>query len=352
MKTRTAERRSCTVWRVLLLLSAVVVAAVAGCATVPQGSLRESGKPAPELQWPPLPQVPVLVFVKEVRMPIDVGIEKGFWTKVAEFFTGERENRIGKPYGVFADAKERLFVADVKLAEVHLMDPKGGEYRTIGRGVFSTPISVTEDDSEHVYITDSSVGTVFRYNLRDNTLGTLTSFKMLRPTGIAYSPASKLLFVAETGKHRVIAVGLDGVQRFEIGRRGSGAGQFNYPTDLFVDRRGLLYVTDSLNSRIQIFTPDGKFLKAFGDMGDGAGNLARPKGVAVDSAGHVYVCDALQDTMQIFDDSGRLLLEVGENGAEHGQFWMPSGLYIDPEDYVYVADSYNRRIQILRYLRR
>ena len=54
-----------------------------------------------------------------------------------------------------------------------------------------------------------------------------------------------------------------------------------------------IYVTDSLNCRIQVFEADGQFQRVFGSAGDGPGHFSRPKGVAVDRAGHVYVVDAL-----------------------------------------------------------
>ena len=40
-------------------------------------------------------------------------------------------------------------------------------------------------------------------------------------------------------------------------------GQFNYPAHVAIDRRGLLYVTDYLNCRVQIFTPEGQVLFHF-----------------------------------------------------------------------------------------
>jgi DNA-binding beta-propeller fold protein YncE len=330
----------------------LVVLSVAGCATG-GGSFR--GKTTDrELQWPPLPQTPKIVWVKEVKNHQDVGIAKGFWKRVAEFIAGAEENGIGKPYGVFVDENERLFIVDVKLAIVHMMDTRNHVYTAIGAegdALMISPIAVTEDDEENLYITDSAAKSVFQYNIRAKTLKIMTNFKLSRPTGIAFNKRNRLLYITDTSDHMVRVFTLDGVERFHVGGRGDANVQFNYPTDLFVDDRGQLYVTDSLNSRIQIFSPDGQFLQKFGEAGDTLGNFSRPKGVAVDSAGHIYVCDALLDTVQIFDASGKLLLAFGENGTDAGKFWMPSGIFIDSEDYIYVADSYNRRVQVFKYLR-
>lgn len=326
----------------LLLLS--------GCAgSAPQ----RKGGDYRELQWPPLPVPPRITWVKEIRDFHDVGISKGFWQRAAELLTGEPDPRIGKPYGVFVDAKERLFIADVGLAVVHVMDLEKKKYSVIGGSnpALRTPIAVTGDDKDNIYITDAGAGTIYRYPLSGGSLQPFNVTPLDRPTGIAFNPNNRLIYVSDTVSHQVVVFDLSGNERYRIGGRGTSPGQFNYPTDLFVDAAGRLYVTDALNSRIQIFTASGTLLKYFGRAGDTVGNFARPKGVAVDSDGHIYVCDALFDAVQIFNDTGRVLLDFGTHGSNPGQFWMPAGIFIGKGDLIYVADSYNRRVQVFRYLK-
>ena len=142
----------------------------------------------------------------------------------------------------------------------------------------------------------------------------------------------------------------DGGYLGAFGMQGNGPGQFNFPTNIARDADGTLYVTDTLNFRVQAFDAEGRFLGMFGKLGDGAGDFDKPKGVAVDSAGHIYVVEGLNDVVQIFDQSGRLLLVFGESGAAEGQFWLPTGITI-VNDMVYVADSANRRVQVFQYLK-
>ncbi len=57
------------------------------------------------------------------------------------------------------------------------------------------------------------------------------------------------------------------------------------------DSTGKVYVADTGNHRIQVFTAEGKLLKMFGRHdGQGRGELNWPGGVAIDSNGMVYVC--------------------------------------------------------------
>ncbi|MEF9438349.1 MAG: 6-bladed beta-propeller [Candidatus Mariimomonas ferrooxydans] len=173
-----------------------------------------------------------------------------------------------------------------------------------------------------------------------------------RPTGIAVNEKTGELLVVDTLNSKIMrydlkSYGLKGI----IGREGSDTGMFHYPTNIFVSRDGLIFVSDSLNSRIQIFSPEWKFLNAFGKPGDSPGYFARPRGVAVDSDGNIYVVDALFDNVQIFDKEGRLLMDFGRPGHGYGEFWLPSGIFIDSNDRIYVSDSYNKRVQVFQYIK-
>ena len=74
-----------------------------------------------------------------------------------------------------------------------------------------------------------------------------------------------------------------------IGQRGTALGQFNYPTHVMIDHAGRIYVSDTLNFRVQQFSPDLKPVRQIGSKGDLPGYFSQPKAIAVDSQDHVYV---------------------------------------------------------------
>lgn len=307
-----------------------------------------------EIQWPPQPLIARIVWVNEIRGYQDVGIDKSLWQRLAGFFSGVEDTRFGKPYGLFSDEQGRLFIVDVSSARVHVMDRKEKRYAIIGEGkekIFLSPIAITGDDEENLYITDSGGGIIYRYSQRKKRLEPFIVADLGRPTGIAFNRKNRLLYITDTSAHQIAVFDLRGNERLRIGSHGDAPGQFNYPTDLFVDGTGRLYVTDALNSRISLFSAEGMHLKSFGRPGDSSGSFARPKGIAVDSTGNIYVCDALLDAVQIFNPDGELLLTFGSNGVAAGQFWMPSGIHIDSNDTIYVSDSYNRRVQVFKHLK-
>ena len=308
-------------------------------------------RPRPELFWPPKPAAPQIAFEAAIGDYKEAGIRVGLWRKVLDAMAGETDERIGRPYGVFHDDQDRLFIVDTAFGLVHVMDVGRGDYSTIGHTgdapLFKTPIGVAGDDSGNVYITDSAAGMVFRYSLRDRVLTPFIE-TLQRPTGIAFSKRKRLLYVADTLADRVAVFDLNGNPRFSIGESGDAPGTLNHPTDVFVDAAGVLYVTDPLNYRIQIFSGDGGFLRGFGAGGYAEGELLKPKGVAADSSGNVYVVDALTDSVKVYDRGGRYRFAFGSNGDAPGSFWQPSGLYIDGADRIYVGDTYNRRVQLFR----
>jgi DNA-binding beta-propeller fold protein YncE len=217
-------------------------------------------------------------------------------------------------------------------------------------GPLPSPIALAVGDKGEVYVTDSVLAEVLVIRPGARAAVPVALPKMGQPTGIAFDPMSERTYVVDTTAHHVNVFNRDSTLHSSFGRRGTGDGEFNYPTLLWRDPAGQLYVTDSLNFRIQIFDATGRFIGKFGQSGDGAGDFMRQKGVATDSFGHVYIADALFNALQIFDSSGQLLLSVGNLGSGRGEFWLPAGVFIDSDDSIYVADSYNHRIQVFRYI--
>jgi len=144
----------------------------------------------------------------------------------------------------------------------------------------------------------------------------------------------------EGGKgHVVVKFSPDGKVLMTLGTpgvAGTDATHFNAPSDVVVAANGDIFVADghgdATNARIVKFTKDGKFVAAWGHKGSGPGEFDTPHGLAMDSAGRLFVADRMNNRIQIFDQNGKLL-------AEWKQFGRPSGIFIDKHDMIYVADS-------------
>jgi len=291
--------------------------------------------------------------VRTFSRPEHLGITGGFSRRLADFLFGARDTRLVRPMAV-ATVGDVVYVADPGAKGVHRFDRAEGSYDLVqgeGGAPLAQPVGLARGGDGAVYVSDSALAQVLVIRPGAKSASALRlGTELRRPTGIAYDPATRRLFVVDTASHRVLSFERDGSLATSFGRRGTGDGEFNYPTFLWRDASGQLYVTDSLNFRVQIFDPQGRFLRKFGRAGDGTGDAARQKGVATDSYGHVYVVDALFNAFQIFDPQGRFLLSVGEQGYARGEFWLPAGIFIGDDDTIYIADSYNRRVQQFRYI--
>lgn len=278
--------------------------------------------------------------------------QKGFGAFM-ELVMGKEPVRLRRPYAVHVDQQERIFVSDPESHLVHLFDPKRKRYRIISaqqRKDLVSPLCLASDDANRLYITDSASGKVYRYHVEEDRLEPFSKGSFERPTGIALDPYLQRLYVVDTLAHQVVVLNQAGEELFRIGKRGEAKGEFNYPTDIAIDKFGRVLVNDTLNSRIQVFAPNGKLILAFGTPGNTPGTFLRAKGVATDSSGDIYVSDAMTDMIQIFDFNGRHMASFGQSGSEAGEFWMPLGLFIDQQDRLYAVDSSNQRVQMFEGL--
>ena len=349
VRSRRCREKGVTVK--LLVIPVLLCLILSGCA----GSAAISPSAAyPEaiLLWPPPPETTRIEWVQEIRLPLDAGVKKGFWSNLAEFFIGEEPTAIARPYGIFVDSSKRLYIVDPGGAVVHCYDKIANKYsqlRGTEKNPLKSPIGITGSTGGDIFVTDSEAGMVFRLAPGDTLLRPYLLKGLTRPTGIAFDRQSQQLYVSDTASHQIVVFDENGQEEFRIGVRGDGPGDFNYPTDITFDRSGRLIVTDALNFRIQILTSQGGFISMFGSSGDRMGYFSKPKGVTTDSDGNIYVADALLDAVQVFDREGRLLMLFGNRGSRPAEFWMPSGLFIAEDDTIYCADSYNNRIQLFRY---
>ena len=338
-------------------LAGIAIALVLTSCATPPTDTTDASSPTPNLVWPEPPEKPRVQFVRSVGKPEDLGFSKNIFTRVFEAIFGGPQEQLVRPMAV-VDTGDVLFVADPGVRGVHRFDRKAGDYTLLRQRddqALLSPVGMALGEGGAVYVTDSALKVVFVIKPGAEFAEPLALTEPLKqPTGIAYDAATKRLFVTDTGAHTIVVLDQSGKQLAKIGERGEQPGQFNYPTYTWLDTKGRLFVTDSLNFRTQIIDtrPDtlGKVLGAFGTMGDNRGEAPRQKGIALDSFGHVYVTDSLLSAIQIFSDSGQFLLPIGGLGQGIGEFWLPAGIFIGKDDTIYVADAYNQRIQVFRYI--
>jgi len=325
----------------------VMLAILSGCASAPPPK-------EVKLVWPAPPQPTRITFLRSYSSDESFDKEKTASEKLLNFLGGEKppQNRIVQPVGIaVSDDGSRLYVSDSAQSTVFLFD-LGHETVTKIGGSLAKPSGLALDSAGNVYVVETEKKGVSVFDRSGKPIRFITNPSLERPTGIALDLNRGKLYLADTGhtkskEHLVRIFDLEGKPLGTIGQgKGSGEGQFMFPTHLAVDEAGNLYVSDTLNSRVQLFNSAGKYLMRFGERGDGWGMFDKPKGVALDSFGNLYVVDSGWSNVQIFNEKGKMLLFFGGRGPVPGMLRNPTAIAIDKKNRIYVGDFINSRVEV------
>lgn len=307
------------------LFAALVAVLSTGCASVTP--------PAGTLAWPA--EGPRVRLERILEKRSDAG-SRSFLS----FLGGGDEPLFVRPYGVAWDGDD-LLVTDPGAHRVVRLKGHGG-IATSPAGTLDDPLGIAAC-AEGPIVSEPSRGRVVLLD-RDLHIAHVVRDGLTRPSGLACQ--GKELFIAETGGHRVLI--LEGGGERQLGRRGAGNGEFNFPAALALDG-STLWVGDTLNFRVQRFdTATQAFRARFGTLGDAVGELPRLKGLAVDASGHLWVSDAHLDAVTLFTPDGTFLVSIGGPGSRSGEFAFPTGIAAHADGRIAVVDALNRRVQLFR----
>jgi DNA-binding beta-propeller fold protein YncE len=166
--------------------------------------------------------------------------------------------------------------------------------------------------------------------------------KMLtKPMGAAVS--GNRLYVSDTLNARIQVLSLGGDYLFDFGSAGAGPGQFAFPYGIAFSPKGELYVADPYNGAISIFDPDGHFLRFFFNAGSEA---ATPAGLLIKDK-KLFAANLEPSEIRVYDlDTAALLYTIGSPGSGVGALAVPNDLAFGPDGNLYVSDTGHDRINV------
>jgi DNA-binding beta-propeller fold protein YncE len=262
------------------------------------------------------------------------------------------------PYGIAIDSKGLVYVADQKVGAIFIFNADTRDVQLIRNGYeahFGLINGLAIDDDDRLFVSDGKLHRVLIFDSKHAVVGQINE-GLVDPVGLAIDRQNRFLYIVDTQQDQVLVYDADSLKLLRrIGTGGKNhwlttPGDFGAPSNVAVDKEGNVYVTDTMNNRVEIFDADGNFLSLFGKHGDGPGYLARPKGIAVDCDGHIWVADSFQDRVQVFNREGQLLTYLGEHGHYPGQFEALIGIAIDQKNRVFTTEQYPGRMQEFRYV--
>lgn len=192
---------------------------------------------------------------------------------------------MGLPGDLEFDSKGHMWVisrpgANVTAEPVVEFDENGKYIRSFGAGLFGNrPHGIDLDPEGNIWISDGSSHTVVKLSPQGQVLLTLGtkgqrgewnesagSRLLYEPNDIAFGRNGDFFVVqghapGATGNPRVLKFDKTGKFLKTWGGKGAEPGQFQVGHGITIDAKGLLWVSDRENSRIQIFDQDGTFVR-------------------------------------------------------------------------------------------
>jgi len=210
-----------------------------------------------------------------------------------------------------------------------------------------SPLRISLDARGDYLVSDPRAGGVSRFTPTGQLVEALKT--EAPPQGVALDDKGNLL----VSQGDSVAI-LDQSGR-ELGRLGSGAGQFGKANGIAVDAAGFVYVADSLANNVKVFNSAGEFVQAIGGKGTGAGQFSLPTGVAYEkSANQIAVADTQNGRVQFFSAAGNFdfVKSIGSLGAGQLQFKTPVGVAFEYSaagalSRMYVADTSLNTVQVI-----
>ena len=146
------------------------------------------------------------------------------------------------------------------------------------------------------------------------------------------------IFVCDSVNHRIQVFSTDISLRRVIGKMGFGKGEFSGPYDLVFDKEGNMYVVENGNHRIQVLSPQGEHIRFIGR--EGTITLHQPVSAAI-LGEHIYITSRGNNCISVYKLSGEYVVSFGEKEGTELEC-----IDIDQDGYIYVTRERNT---VLRY---
>jgi len=244
---------------------------------------------------------------------------------------------VAMPWGIALNSKKQLVVAEWG-EKVTVLDKEGKEVQMCEE-VFS-PAGVAVDKDDNIYVSDNGHASLFKFSKEGNLLKA-TGRRGTQP-GEFSSPSfikfiNDKLYVCDRGNDRVEILNTELEYVSSLGCPGDEDGQFNTPNGISQDEEGNLYITDTINNRVQVFDSKWQFLSTFSKVA--TSNF--PVGICIGSDQFVYICNCWNKCISVFMTSGEFI-------TSFGQFNNPADIVIDDDGFIYVSSfEYGGKVYIL-----
>jgi DNA-binding beta-propeller fold protein YncE len=261
---------------------------------------------------------------------------------------------IGATGNVAFDSRGHLIVLTRGEHAFMEFDENGKFIRSFGEGLFTRSHGLRIDPDGNIWASDVSTHIVVKLNPQGQVLLTLgkkgqpgewneaTQSRLLNePNDILFGNNGDM-FIAEghtpgKGDPRVLKFDKNGNFQKSWGGIGTEPGRFDVAHGLALDAKGLLWVADRENQRIQVFDQDGTFIRQMKYAG-------LPCGIQIGDE-YVYMTNGFTGQLLKLDLQGNVLAALGKPGKGLGEFGEAHFVAVSPKGDIYVSDTVNPGVQ-------
>jgi DNA-binding beta-propeller fold protein YncE len=261
-------------------------------------------------------------------------------------FTAGTDPNNAYPVGIAYDtASDALYVTDADLNLVYKFSPNGtllAQWGNQGGTTLSEPQGLVVHNGK-IYVADAGNSRVVEYDNNGNVVATLQpqdgDFYLFNfPTGLFFDDQGNL-YVADNS---------DKIYRFNtslaLTGQYDGNGQLDFPANGCEDASGNIYMANYNSNQVLKLQQNGTQVSVWGQAGTGAGQFNGPNDVKMGPDGNLYVVDMFNDRIQGFSPSGQYLMQWGNSTVPSQGLNQPSAIAFDVNGNIFVTDSNNGRI--------
>ncbi len=213
---------------------------------------------------------------------------------------------------------------------------------------FDKPESAAQDKDGNIYVADTGKHRIVEFNSDGNFIRKFGDMKSTPyPLSIAISDSGRM-YVTSMMFQQLIILNKDG----KLEKRFPFKNKEEIPLRVIIHDNKLYMTTIG---KIMILDMDGNIKQRYAREGRPLGTLQYPNGIAIGSKGDLkdkmIISDSNNNRVQIFTMQGKPFAYMGKppkSLKDTGMFFgLPTGLALDEEERVFIADSFNHTIRVL-----
>ena len=280
-------------------------------------------------------------------------------------FNGEGGDRLQRPIGVLVD-DGTVYVSDSVRSRIFTFDEEGDFTGSFGASETVNPLYLAKNPKNgNIYVTDRRRYAVLQFTPEGEFVGEFdpklpeselpefdTRGVQWQPVAIGFADDGSMFITEILKGHRLLVFDPEG--RFvrstgDVGLVDDPAEApevFQFPNGIVVIDDEV-YVADSNNQRVKVYSKDGVYKRMIVTMGlpRGLAPLDRFPGEDEEAPTRFVQTDTLAHDATIWTSEGDRVLSFGERGVMNGQFSYPGAAALGTRNRIFIADTSNGRVQ-------